>query len=116
MNITPLATPVARKTDDPSVAGAGSRAGQATDVQAREKAAPEPSREEVTKALKQINDAMPSSATRLEFSLDDDTRQTIVKIVDQSTKEVVRQIPTVEALQIAKSLDKLAGLLINQTA
>lgn len=114
MNITPLATTAARKAEEPAVSSA--RTGQAADVQAQEKAAPEPTRDEVTKALKKINEAMPSSATRLEFSLDDDTRQTIVKIVDQSTKEVVRQIPTVEALQIAKSLDKMAGLFINQTA
>lgn len=115
MNITPLAMPATKKAEEPSVPAA-SKTGPAAGMPTQDKAAPEPTREEVTKALKQINEAMPSSATRLEFSLDDDTSRTIVKIVDQSTKEVVRQIPTVEALQIAKSLDKLAGLLINQTA
>lgn len=115
MNISPLATPIARKSDGTTVPAA-TKTGAPAEIQSREKAAPEPTREEVEKALKQINEAMPASATRLEFSLDDDTRQTIVKIVDQSTKEVVRQIPTVEALQIAKSLDKLAGLFVNQTA
>jgi flagellar protein FlaG len=115
MNIPPLATPATRKADEPSVPGTA-KASLPADVPPQEKTAPEPSREEVTKALKQINDAMPSGATRLEFSLDDETSRTIVKIVDQNTKEVVRQIPTVEALQIAKSLDKMAGLFINQKA
>lgn len=115
MNISPLATPIARKTDEPAVPGPVKTASTAG-AEAPEKSVSEPSREEVTKALKQINEAMPAGATRLEFSLDDDTSRTVVRIIDQSTKEVVRQIPTVEALQIAKSLDKLAGLFINQTA
>ena len=40
----------------------------------------------------------------------------MVKIIDQHTREVVRQIPSVEALEIAKSIDKMRGLLISQTA
>jgi flagellar protein FlaG len=59
---------------------------------------------------------MPAAAQSLEFSIDEDSKETIVKIVDQNTKEVVRQIPSVEALSIAKSLDKMMGLLINQKA
>lgn len=52
----------------------------------------------------------------LEFSIDEDSKRTIVKVVDAATKEVVRQMPTEEALQIAKSLDKAMGLLIRQQA
>jgi flagellar protein FlaG len=40
----------------------------------------------------------------------------VVKVIDQNTQEVVRQIPSKEALEIAKSLDKMRGLLIRQTA
>jgi flagellar protein FlaG len=42
----------------------------------------------------------------------------VVKVVDQTTKEVLRQIPTPEALEIAKALESKSstGLLIQQTA
>ena len=40
----------------------------------------------------------------------------MVKVVDQSTKEVIRQIPSEEMLAIAKALDSLKGLLVRQTA
>lgn len=120
MNISPLATATARTTDTATPAAAPAptsakpaQAGASTDQSQR---VDEPSREEVTDALKHINEAMQSGNTRLEFSLDDDTSQTIVKIVDQNTKEVVRQIPSVEALAISKSLNKMAGLFINQQA
>jgi flagellar protein FlaG len=56
-------------------------------------------------------------AQSLEFSIDDDSNRTIVKVIDQSTKEVLRQIPTPEALQIAKSIDaRSGGLLVDQEA
>ena len=41
----------------------------------------------------------------------------VVQLIDQKTKEVLRQIPSKEALDIAKSLDDTSkGLLIKQTA
>lgn len=75
-----------------------------------------PTREQVAAAVKHINASLPPSSKMLEFSVDDDSKQTIVKIVDQDTKEVVRQIPSAEALEIAKSLDKMMGLLISHKA
>jgi len=59
---------------------------------------------------------MPQSAQSLQFEIDQDSDQIVVKIIDQSTKEVVRQMPTEEALEMAKAIDKMQGLLIRQTA
>jgi len=50
------------------------------------------------------------------FPFDDDTGRTVVKVVDASTDEVIRQIPSEEVLAIAKALDKLQGVLIKQEA
>ena len=52
----------------------------------------------------------------LEFSINKDTDQLVVKVIDQSTKEVIRQIPSEEMQAIAKALDSLKGLLVRQTA
>lgn len=72
---------------------------------------------QVTQALKSINKAMQDQARDLEFSLDPDSNRTIIKVVDQKTGEVVRQIPSTEAIQIAKALDQAQqGLLIRQKA
>ena len=40
----------------------------------------------------------------------------IVKVVDRETREVLRQMPTQEALEIAKALDRTQGLLIKLEA
>lgn len=77
---------------------------------------PAPSLAQVTEAVKNINKTLQTLSQDLEFSIDEDSNRTIVKVVDQKTKEVIRQIPTPEALEIAKALDTVQGLLIRQTA
>lgn len=124
MNIQPSGAPVASKLDDRvaaldsqdvprpvAVTGASAAARAAVPGQTAE-----PTREELDDAVKKINESLPASAQGLEFSVDEDSKQTVVKIIDLGTREVVRQIPTVEALEIAKALDKAVGKLINQTA
>lgn len=71
---------------------------------------------ELDDALHNINQSMRAMSQALEFSIDPDTDRTVVKVVDQQTKEVIRQMPSVEALEIAKALDRLQGLLIRQQA
>lgn len=70
----------------------------------------------LTEALKNINKSMQALGQNLEFSVDPDSDRTIVKVIDQDTKEVIRQMPTPEALEIAKALDRVQGLLIRQKA
>ncbi|MES2070376.1 MAG: flagellar protein FlaG [Pseudomonadota bacterium] len=87
---------------------------EATDVQ---QPSPAPSVAQVNEAVKSINKMLQSSFSQdLEFSFDADANRAIVKVIDQKTKEVIRQMPTPEALEIAKALDKLQGLLIRQEA
>lgn len=75
------------------------------------------SKEALQKALDEVKQAIPPSAQDLLFSIDKDTGRTVVKVVDASTKKVLRQIPSEEIMAIAKSLDKfdkLQGLLVKQ--
>ncbi len=74
------------------------------------------SMDELKDAVGKLNESMQAQSQSLEFSIDEDSKRTIVKVVDVATREVVRQIPTEEALQISRSLDKFSGLLIHQQA
>lgn len=67
-------------------------------------------------ALQSINKALQELPSSLEFAIDEDSNRAIVKVMDQQTKEVIRQMPTAEALEIAKALDKLQGILVRQKA
>lgn len=74
------------------------------------------SREDVNNAVKATNEFVGSINDALQFSIDDETGKTIVKVIDSNTKEVIKQIPSEEMIAIAKALDKLKGLLLQQKA
>lgn len=75
-----------------------------------------PSLAQVKQAVQNINKTMQALSQNLEFTIDEDSDRTIVKVIDQETKEVIRQMPSKETLEIAKALDKVQGLLIRQKA
>lgn len=72
--------------------------------------------EAVAAAVQSANAYVQSVSTNLQFTLDEDTGHTVVKMVDTQTAEVLRQIPSEEMLAISKSIDRMQGLLINREA
>ncbi len=54
--------------------------------------------------------------TKLKVDRDDDTGRVIFKTVVKKTGEVIRQVPSEEMIQLAKSLNMGKGLLINKEA
>jgi flagellar protein FlaG len=76
------------------------------------------SQQELEAAVAKIKEAIkPLNSNSLEFSIDDSTGRTIVRIVDSATKEVVRQIPSEEMLAIVRSIKSDSkGLLVQSNA
>lgn len=85
-------------------------------VQATEQNDQEPSRAQLDQAVSELNQSSQIKTQGLEFSVDEDSQRTVVKVIDQETKEVLRQIPTKEALALAKAFDAAKGSLISQSA
>ncbi|HJU50437.1 MAG TPA: flagellar protein FlaG [Pseudogulbenkiania sp.] len=77
----------------------------------------QPSQEEVKASLEKLNTAVSSFNTDLQFTTDSkDSDVRVVKVIDRNTKEVVRQIPSEEAVRLAKAMDRLHGLLVRDKA
>jgi flagellar protein FlaG len=77
----------------------------------------EPTLVEVKQAARQLEAFMASMNRYLEFRVDQDSGRTVVTVKDQSTGEVVRQIPSEEVLRLAQNLGgKGRNGLLNQTA
>ncbi len=74
------------------------------------------SEEQIQQAVQKIQGVVDNLAHNLRFSIDEDTGKTVIKVMDIHTKEVIRQIPTEEAINIARTLDKVQGLLFNDKA
>lgn len=80
-------------------------------------AEPKPSAEQLKNAVEAINRTLQQANKNLEFTVDSETRDPVVKLVDSETGDVIRQFPTEEALSIAKAIDSFQlGLLIKQKA
>ena len=76
----------------------------------------QPGRKELDKAVEAVNEFVGTVNTDLRFSVDDETGRTVVKVMDVNTKEVIKQYPSEEMLAIAKALDSIKGLLVQQKA
>ncbi|MDO8892017.1 MAG: flagellar protein FlaG [Sulfurimicrobium sp.] len=57
-------------------------------------------------AVDTVNQALRQSSHNLQISMDSETRQQIIKLVDTQTGELIRQIPSKEMLAIAHSIDQ----------
>lgn len=74
--------------------------------------------DQVKNAVDIVNRVVQNMAhgSNIEFTVDSDTKINVIKVVDKSTKEVIHQFPSEEILSIAKSIDRLQGLIIRQKA
>ncbi len=70
----------------------------------------------VEDAVKRISDFIAPTQSEISFSIDKVSGVQVVKIVDSQSNEVIRQFPSKEAIEIARALDKLQGLLIRDKA
>ncbi|HCW90443.1 MAG TPA: flagellar biosynthesis protein FlaG [Marinobacter sp.] len=75
---------------------------KAEKLQARNEA----QREELDDAVSQLNDFVQNVQRDLQFEVDNELGHTIVKVVDQKTREVIRQIPDEVALRLAENLQQ----------
>ncbi len=73
-------------------------------------------KEELVGAVKKLNEHVAPALQTIEFFLDQESKRMIVKVVDTETQKVLRQIPNEEVVAMSKTLDKLQGLVIRQTA
>ena len=64
----------------------------------------------------QLQDFLQSSRRDVEFRVDADTHTQIVTVRDANTGDVIRQMPSVEALRVLKSLNAAQGTLLDHIA
>jgi flagellar protein FlaG len=64
----------------------------------------------------ELNNALKVITTRVAFSVDKTTGKTVVKIIDEDSEQVIRQIPPEQMLRIAQRITELLGLLVDERA
>ena len=73
-----------------------------------------PSNDQIKQSVDDINKVLASSSISVQFQVDPDYKDLIVKIVDQDSGKLIRQMPTEDVVRISKAMDNLKGLLFSK--
>jgi len=107
--ITPLKPDNSKRPVDSSVNGTAD-ASQPAEVQSVsagasvEQAKVAKESDDLKKAVSTLNDFVQNIQRNLEFSVDKESGVMVVKVVDAKSEKVIRQIPSEEAIKLARSV------------
>lgn len=87
-----------------------------TKVSKEELEAATQNREPIEDAVVAIQSFVQNIRRDLNFSLDDSSGRVVVKVTDGVSGEVIRQLPSEEALRLAESLEEVRSLLFKAEA
>ena len=65
-------------------------------------------------AIDHANTTMKQTKTKCEFSYHEETKRVSIKVIDQDTKEVIKEIPPEETLEMIAKMWELAGILVDE--
>lgn len=71
---------------------------------------------DVNRAAEKLNRLADIFATTLRFSVHEGTKDIIVRVVDTSTGEILREIPPEKILDAVAEMERLIGLLFDERA
>ncbi|WP_289140204.1 flagellar protein FlaG [uncultured Brevibacillus sp.] len=80
------------------------------DEAAEKKSSPQ----ELEKAVDGLNKWMQSESTHLQFRMHEEMKEYYVEVVNDVTKEVIRQIPSKKILDISAKMQEMIGLLVDE--
>lgn len=72
--------------------------------------------EQVDSAVTSIQSFVQNIRRDLNFSVDDSSGRVVVKVTDGASGEIIRQLPSEEALRLAESLEEVRSLLFRAEA
>ena len=70
--------------------------------------------DDLQKKIDGVNDFLKASGTHLKFQLHEDLKQYYVSIVDETTKEVIKEVPPKKILDMHYNMLKAIGFFIDQ--
>lgn len=116
--VTPAATsssPKATVSNAPSASVPGRmRATPDSAVKAKEGEAVKLSAQQTELSIQEINKVLAALSIGVQFQIDPHYKEPIIRVVEQATGKLIRQIPSEEVVRMSKIVDTLKGLLFSQ--
>lgn len=73
-------------------------------------------RESLDSAVASISSFVQGVQRNLDFSIDESSGEVVVKVTDRDSGEVIRQLPSEEALRLSEQLESLRSLMFETRA
>lgn len=70
--------------------------------------------QEVKSTIDRTNEKLKIMRTRCEFSYHEDINRIAIRVIDEETKEVIREIPPEKTLEAVRKMWELVGLLVDE--
>lgn len=120
MHINGVSNTISNQQYDPSIVQRNIRDGEkaiSSDVGNRQLRGHEErkySEEEIIGAIESANEKFVAYDRRFEFSIHEKTKQIMVKVIDVTTDEVIREIPPEKILDMVAYIWESAGLIVDK--
>ncbi|GJM04252.1 MAG: hypothetical protein DHS20C09_02430 [marine bacterium B5-7] len=76
----------------------------------------QPSSQELEQAAEELNKHVQNLKRDLHFSINDDTGETVIRVVDSESQKTIRTIPSEEFISMTQQLNQTVGMLLNAQA
>ena len=76
----------------------------------------EDERKRLSEASSNLNEFMQTMQRNLKFTVDEVSGESVIAVHDAKTDELIRQIPSKEALELIHNMDRVIGLLFKAEA
>jgi flagellar protein FlaG len=68
----------------------------------------------VSEAVEKMNKVVDGFNRRFEYSIHEGTNEIMIKVIDETTNEVIKEIPPKKILDMIASMLEMAGLLVDE--
>ncbi len=73
-----------------------------------------PSQNTIESVMYEANQKMRMTKTRCEYSYDEPTKRVSIKVFDENTDELIREVPPEKSLEMLQKMWELAGIIVDE--
>ena len=73
----------------------------------------EETKDRLENSVQRLSELVQSVQRDLQFSIDQQSGKTVITVLDSTTEEIIRQIPSEEVLSLARNIESLKGVLFS---
>lgn len=72
--------------------------------------------EQVEELVEELNELVQQVERQIQFSIDENSGRTVIRVIDSATEKVIREIPPEEILTLRRRLGEVRGVLFKTEA